>query len=99
MKSRTQRRFWHEFNRLQLTSNVSLEKSFNCGFATRFIHQCSSSRLSEMSGQCESEITIALLRKDTAISRSGFGLARTRNTTISSDNWARTDIFQNVTEL
>ena len=39
----------------RLTSNVSCEKSFNCGFVTRSIHLCSSSHLSETFGQFESE--------------------------------------------
>jgi len=56
-----------------VTSNVSREKSFNFGCVIRFTLQCSSSRLSETSGQYESEITIALLPKSTAISWSGFG--------------------------
>jgi len=62
------------------TSNVSREKSFNFGCVIRSILQCSSSRLSGISGQFESEITIALLRKSTAISLSGFGSARTKTT-------------------
>ena len=61
-------------------SNVSREKSFNFGCVIRFTLQCSSSRLSETSGQYESEITIALLRRNTAISSSGFGSARTKTT-------------------
>jgi hypothetical protein len=48
-------------------SNVSREKSLNFGCVIRFTLQCSSSRLSETSGQYESEITIALLRRNTAI--------------------------------
>jgi hypothetical protein len=67
----------------QLMSNVSREKSFNFGCVIRFTLQCSSSRLSETSGQHESEITIALLRRNTAISSSGFGSARTKTTTAS----------------
>ena len=70
----------------QLMSNVSHEKSFNSGCVIRSTRQCSSNRLSEMSGSCESEITIALLRRNTAISSSGFGSAPTKNTTTSSGN-------------
>src|SRR6184192_4158884 len=70
----------------RLTSNVSREKSFNSGCAIRFTLQCSSNRLSETSGQYESEITIALLRRNTAISSSGFGSARTKTTTTSSSS-------------
>jgi hypothetical protein len=62
---------------------VSREKNFNFGCVIRFTLQCSSSRLSETSGQYESEITIALLRRNTAISSSGFGSARTKTTTTS----------------
>jgi hypothetical protein len=65
----------------RLMSNVSREKSFNFGCVIRFTLQCSSSRLSETSGQYESEITIALLRRNTAISSSGFGSARKKTTT------------------
>ena len=70
----------------RLMSNVSREKSFNFGCVIRFTLQCSSSRLSETSGQYESEITIALLRRNTAISSSGFGSARTKTTTTSSSS-------------
>jgi hypothetical protein len=70
----------------RLTSNVSRAKSFNFGCVIRSTRQCSSNRLSEMSGPYESAITIALLRRNTAISSSGFGSARAKNTTISSEN-------------
>jgi hypothetical protein len=44
-----------------------------------------------MSGQSESETTIALLLKDTAILQSGFGSVRTKNITISSDSFPKID--------
>jgi len=70
----------------RLTSNVSREKSFNSGCVIRSTRQCSSNRSSEMSGPYESAITIALLRRNTAISSSGFGSARTKTTTTSSSS-------------
>jgi hypothetical protein len=79
-------RFWHEFNRLRLMSNVSREKSFTFGCVIRFTLQCSSSRLSGTSGQFESEIIIGLCRDVIAISLYGFGSARTKTTTTSSSS-------------
>jgi hypothetical protein len=70
----------------RLTSNVSREKSFNFGCVIRFTRQRSSNCFLEMSGQYESEITIALLHRSTAMSSSGFGLARTKTTTTSSSS-------------
>jgi predicted RNase H-like HicB family nuclease len=69
-------------------SNVSREKSFNFGCVIRFTLQCSSSRLSETSGQCASAITIALLHRNTAISSSGFGSARTTPSNEFPDRFA-----------
>ena len=73
MTSRTHRRFWHEFNRLPAHVQCLAREKFQFGCVIRFTLQCSSSRLSETSGQYESEITIALLRRSTAMSSSGFG--------------------------
>ena len=70
----------------QLMSNVSREKSFGFGCVIRFTRQCNSSRSSERLVSVESGITIALLRRNTEISSSGFGSARTKITTISSGN-------------
>jgi hypothetical protein len=49
------------------TSSASPAKSFNYGFVTRSIRQCSSSRLFETSGPCESAIIIAPSHKSMAI--------------------------------
>ena len=68
----------------RLTSNVSRERSFNSGCVIRSTRQRSSNRLSEMSGQFESGITIALSHRSTATSSSGFGSAPAKNTIISS---------------
>ena len=80
-------------------SNVSREKSFNFGCVIRFTLQCNSSRLSETSGQVESEITIALLHRNTAISSSGFGSAPTKITTISSGSCGSRWLFRQVAIL
>jgi len=67
----------------RLTSNVSREKSFNFGCVIRFTRQCSSNRLLETSGPSESAIIIVLLRRNTAMSLSGFGSAHMKTTTTS----------------
>ena len=73
----------------QRTCSVSPEKSSKSGRAIRFIRRCNSNRLSATFGQFESVTIIALSRVDMVILSCGFGSARTRNTTISSNSFAR----------
>jgi hypothetical protein len=90
VNSKAHRRFWDRFDKLPaLTFKRWLATNTGSGSAIRFIRPFNSNRSSGMFGQFESKTTIERLRVATAISWSGFGLALTRSTTISSNSFAK----------